>query len=181
VQAPIPAPAAKQASVVPKIAAVPAPVRQKVEQPAALPDVVGTVTAPAAPRAPAQAPVSAPASQNDVASISSRDLTFAKGYALRRAAQQAAAAQAATSNKVAAKAPTANVNVAAATEKQFGRPAVKRKPISVVAQNARNDRYGMFERFDGAAHHQALAFGDSSQQQRPTRRVNSGGWFDGLF
>jgi hypothetical protein len=187
VQAPIPAPAVKQASVVPSSAAVPAPEAPKVTQPAAHPEVVGTVTAPAAPQAPVSAPPSqsaqsAPRSQNDSASISSGDLTFAKGYAQRRAAQQAAAAQAATANKVAAaaKAPTANVNVAAAAEKQFGRPAVKRKPSSVLAQNARNERYGMFERFDGSAHHEALAFGDSSPS-RPTRRMNSGGWFDGLF
>jgi hypothetical protein len=84
-------------------------------------------------------------------------------------------AQTATANsKVAA----ASDEPGAAVEKQFGRPAVvaKRKP-NAMAQYPRNERYGMFERFDGPRH-QAMAFGDSSPQ-RPVRR--SGGWFDGLF
>jgi hypothetical protein len=134
--------------------------------------------------APVAAAPAAPVARNDEAAIPAGDLTFAKGYALRRAARQAAA-QAASPKAAAPQTATANSKVAAAadepgaaSEKQFGRPAVvaKRKP-SAVAQYPRNERYGMFERFDGPRH-QALAFGDSSPQ-RPVRR--SGGWFDGLF
>jgi hypothetical protein len=143
------------------------------------PAVVATV-APA----PVTAPQAAPIARNDEAAIPAGDLTFAKGYALRRAARQAAA-QAASPKAAATQTATPNSKVAAAvdepgaaSEKQFGRPAVvaKRKP-SVVAQYPRYERYGMFERFDGPRH-QALAFGDSAPQ-RPVRR--SGGWFDGLF
>ncbi|HZE47739.1 MAG TPA: hypothetical protein VE087_12735 [Xanthobacteraceae bacterium] len=137
----------------------------------------------AAPVAAPQAAPSAPVARNDEAAISTGDLTFAKGYALRRAARQAAA-QAASPKAAAAQTATANVKVAAAdepgvaSEKQFGRPAVvaKRKPTA-MAQYPRGERYGMFERFEGPRH-QALAFGDSAPQ-RPVRR--SGGWFDGLF
>jgi hypothetical protein len=149
------------------------------------PAIVAVVATAAA--APVAAPPAAPAARNDEAAIPAGDLTFAKGYALRRAARQAAA-QAASPKAAAPQTATANSKVAAvaaaadepgaASEKQFGRPAViaKRKP-SAVAQYPRNERYGMFERFDGPRH-QALAFGDSSPQ-RPVRR--SGGWFDGLF
>ncbi len=137
----------------------------------------------ATPVAAPQAAPSAPVARNDEAAISTGDLTFAKGYALRRAARQAAA-QAASPKAAAAQTATANVKVAAAdepgvaSEKQFGRPAVvaKRKPTA-MAQYPRGERYGMFERFEGPRH-QALAFGDSAPQ-RPVRR--SGGWFDGLF
>jgi hypothetical protein len=137
--------------------------------------------------APVAAPPAAPIARNEEAAIPAGDLTFAKGYGWRRAARQAAA-QAASPKAAAPQTATANSKVAAvaaaadepgaASEKQFGRPAViaKRKP-SAVAQYPRNERYGMFERFDGPRH-QALAFGDSSPQ-RPVRR--SGGWFDGLF
>jgi hypothetical protein len=143
------------------------------------PAVAATVAA-----APVTAPQAAPIARNDEAAIPAGDLTFAKGYALRRAARQAAA-QAASPKAAATQTATPNSKVAAAvdepgaaSEKQFGRPAVvaKRKP-SVVAQYPRYERYGMFERFDGPRH-QALAFGDSAPQ-RPVRR--SGGWFDGLF
>jgi hypothetical protein len=153
------------------------------------PKPAARAVAPAVVAAVAAAPVTAPQAvppnaRNDEVAIPAGDLTFAKGYALRRAARQAAA-QAASPKAAAAQTATANTKVAAAadepgaaSEKQFGRPAVvaKRKP-SVVAQYPRNERYGMFERFDGPRH-QALAFGDSSPQ-RPVRR--SGGWFDGLF
>jgi len=151
---------------------------------AAAPAVVPTVAPVAAtPVAAPQAAPSAPVARNDEAAISTGDLTFAKGYALRRAARQAAA-QAASPKAAAAQTATANVKVAAAdepgvaSEKQFGRPAVvaKRKPTA-MAQYPRGERYGMFERFEGPRH-QALAFGDSAPQ-RPVRR--SGGWFDGLF
>jgi len=151
---------------------------------AAAPAVVPTVAPVAAtPVAAPQAAPSAPVARNDEAAIPTGDLTFAKGYALRRAARQAAA-QAASPKAAAAQTATANVKVAAAdepgvaSEKQFGRPAVvaKRKPTA-MAQYPRGERYGMFERFEGPRH-QALAFGDSAPQ-RPVRR--SGGWFDGLF
>ena len=131
-----------------------------------------------------QAPQAAPPNaRNDEVAIPAGDLTFAKGYALRRAARQAAA-QAASPKAAATQTATANVKVATAdepgvaSEKQFGRPAVvaKRKPTA-MAQYPRGERYGMFERFEGPRH-QALAFGDSAPQ-RPVRR--SGGWFDGLF
>ena len=155
------------------------------------PKPAARAVAPAVVAAVAAAPVTAPQAvppnaRNDEAAIPAGDLTFAKGYALRRAARQAAA-QAASPKAAAPQTATPNSKVAAAaaadepgaaSEKQFGRPAVvaKRKP-SAVAQYPRNERYGMFERFDGPRH-QAMAFGDSSPQ-RPVRR--SGGWFDGLF
>jgi hypothetical protein len=186
VQAPVKSPAKASAqagaasSVQPAPAIAAASENQKPVQRAEVP-VVATVTAP---QAAAPAPI-APVAQNEDAAIPASDLTFAKGYALRRAARQAAAAQAASPKAGAAQTATANSKVAAASdepgaavEKQFGRPAVvaKRKP-NAMAQYPRNERYGMFERFDGPRH-QAMAFGDSSPQ-RPVRR--SGGWFDGLF
>src|SRR3981189_2141195 len=142
------------------------------------PAVVATAAA-----APVAAPQAAPVARNDEAAIPAGDLTFAKGYALRRAARQAAA-QAASPKAAATQTATANVKAATAdepgvaSEKQFGRPAVvaKRKPTA-RAQYPRGERYGMFERFEGPRH-QALAFGDSAPQ-RPVRR--SGGWFDGMF
>ena len=196
VQAPVKSPAKASAQAAAASSVQPAPAiaaaseNQKPVQRAEVP-VVATVTAP---QAAAPAPI-APVAQNEDAAIPASDLTFAKGYALRRAARQAAAAQAASPKAGAAQAAspkagaaqtaTANSKVAAASdepgaavEKQFGRPAVvaKRKP-NAMAQYPRNERYGMFERFDGPRH-QAMAFGDSSPQ-RPVRR--SGGWFDGLF
>ena len=189
VQAPVklPAKAATTGSVAPAtrpVAALAASESPKPAARAAAPAVVPTVAPVAAtPVAAPQAAPSAPVARNDEAAISTGDLTFAKGYALRRAARQAAA-QAASPKAAAAQTATANVKVAAAdepgvaSEKQFGRPAVvaKRKPTA-MAQYPRGERYGMFERFEGPRH-QALAFGDSAPQ-RPVRR--SGGWFDGLF
>jgi len=189
VQAPVklPAKAATTGSVAPAtrpVATLAASESPKPAARAAAPAVVPTVAPVAAtPVAAPQAAPSAPVARNDEAAISTGDLTFAKGYALRRAARQAAA-QAASPKAAAAQTATANVKVAAAdepgvaSEKQFGRPAVvaKRKPTA-MAQYPRGERYGMFERFEGPRH-QALAFGDSAPQ-RPVRR--SGGWFDGLF
>jgi hypothetical protein len=185
IQAPVklPTKVAPQASAAPSISPVVAAAaeKQKPAQRAEAPAVVAPVTAPPAPQAaPSQI------SQNDDAATSSGDLTFAKGYALRRAArQQAAAAQAQKPAATQTATPNAKVAAAgeqpgAAAETQFGRPAIvaKRKPTA-MAQYPRGDRYGMFERFEGPRH-QALAFGDSSPQ-RPVRRMNSGGWFDGLF
>ena len=183
----LPAKAATTGSVAPAtrpVAPLAASESPKPAARAAAPAVVPTVAPVAAtPVAAPQAAPSAPVARNDEAAIPTGDLTFAKGYALRRAARQAAA-QAATPKAAAAQTPTANVKVAAAdepgvaSEKQFGRPAVvaKRKPTA-MAQYPRGERYGMFERFEGPRH-QALAFGDSAPQ-RPVRR--SGGWFDGLF
>ncbi len=175
----VPAPSlkAKQPDAVAsnRVATVPASESRIVDRPAVRPDVVGTVSAPPVVAAPAAPPVAAPEA------VSAKDLTFAKGYAQRRAAQQAAAAEAAAKNKVAVTAEnqvTVGNEDAVATEKQFGRPALRRKP-SVVAQTARNnERYGVYERFDGFARQQALAYGDNS---RPVRRPNPGGLFDGLF
>ncbi len=189
VQAPVklPAKAATTGSAAPAtrpVAALAASESPKPAARAAAPAVVPTVAPVAAtPVAAPQAAPSAPVARNDEAAIPTGDLTFAKGYALRRAARQAAA-QAASPKAAAAQTATANVKVAAAdepgvaSEKQFGRPAVvaKRKPTA-MAQYPRGERYGMFERFEGPRH-QALAFGDSSPQ-RSVRR--SGGWFDGLF
>jgi len=189
VQAPVklPAKAATTGSAAPAtrpVATLAASESPKPAARAAAPAVVPTVAPVAAtPVAAPQAASSAPVARNDEAAISTGDLTFAKGYALRRAARQAAA-QAASPKAAATQTATANVKVAAAdepgvaSEKQFGRPAVvaKRKPTA-MAQYPRGERYGMFERFEGPRH-QALAFGDSAPQ-RPVRR--SGGWFDGLF
>jgi hypothetical protein len=194
-QAPIQAPQAPvklPRKVAPQTSAVPAmtPVvaaaaeKQKPAERAEAPAAVAPVTAPpAAQAAPSQV------SQNEDAAISSGDLTFAKGYALRRAARQAAAAQA--QKPAATQAATPNAKVAAAGEqpgaaadRQFGRPAVAKRKPSVVAQYPRGDRYYSFERFDGPTRHQALAYGDNSRygdSSRPVRRMNSGGWFDGLF
>ena len=189
VQAPVklPAKAATTGSVAPAtrpVATLAASESPKPAARAAAPAVVPTVAPVAAtPVAAPQAAPSAPVARNDEAAIPTGDLTFAKGYALRRAARQAAA-QAASPKAAATQTATANVKVATAdepgvaSEKQFGRPAVvaKRKPTA-MAQYPRGERYGMFERFEGPRH-QALAFGDSAPQ-RPVRR--SGGWFDGMF
>jgi hypothetical protein len=176
IQAPVklPTKVATQASAAPSIPPI-APAaaeKQKPAQRAEAPAVAAPVTVAPPQLAPAQL------SHTDDAAISSGDLTFAKGYALRRAARQAAAAQAqkptaAPNAKVAA----AGEQPGAAAETQFGRPAVVKRKPSVVAQYPRGDRYS-FERFDGPTRHQALAYGDSS---RPVRRMNQGGWFDGLF
>src|SRR5712671_1476358 len=70
------------------------------------PAIVAVVATAAA--APVAAPPAAPVARNDEAAIPAGDLTFAKGYALRRAARQAASPKAAAPQTA-----TANSKVAA--------------------------------------------------------------------
>jgi hypothetical protein len=145
----------------------------------------------AAPAAPA--PQAAPPAAEAVAStaVPDSELTFAKGYSLRRAAREATAAQI----------KTAETKVVA--EHQFGRAQVviKRKPKeprdNLFAQsnggqdNRRagwHDPFSFFDRNDGPGHNQAMAYGDSSQRRRPPQQQgglfsnsSGGGLFGGLF
>jgi hypothetical protein len=156
---------------------------------------VAAVPQPAAPAAPAPQPapvapvvaadegISAPASESE--------LTFASGYALRRAVQEAATAP-----------PSASAQVARVeAESQFGRAAVKVKPKTYARTNGAQDRRtadargdGMFDRFDrndkfNFERHQALAFGEQRanrrsappQQQGGLFGSSPGGLFGGLF
>jgi hypothetical protein len=167
----------------------------------ALADVTPVTPAPAdaAPVAAAQpappatvtaaAPSAAALPSDDVAATASAsELTFAKGYALRRAAHEAAARQGAKQNDK-----VAGLDDTAGRKAQAGRPALKRvaRPSVAVAQNSgtpEERRYPAFERFQGPAHHEALAFGDTSAP-RPVKRGNPapgnsgplGGLFEGLF
>jgi hypothetical protein len=125
--------------------------------------------------------------------VADHDLTFAKGYAQRRA--------------IATGAISRHGKVLIAAQTQLGRAALKPKPRVVARNNtntaqdrraqttARGDAFGMFQRFDRPdqfdfSHHQALAFGEQRAQRRrndaPARpsapRSNSpGGLFGGLF
>jgi hypothetical protein len=145
---------------------------------------------PAAP--PAQpAPVVALAEQPAPAAVADSELTFAKGYAQRRA--------------IAAGAVAHHGKILIAGQTQLGRAAVKPKP-KVYARNtaptsttdrraetARSDAYGMFQRFERPdqfdfSRHQALAFGDQRAVRRrtdapPARPSGNSpnGMFGGLF
>jgi hypothetical protein len=143
----------------------------------------------AVPQQPAPAPAAIPDS----------DLTFAKGYAMRQAAEHGAV--------------TRHGKVLVAAKTQLGRAAVKSKPKAYARNNAGNSQdrrrvetaraatqptrgsaYGMFDRFDrpdqfNFARHQALAFGEQRVEQHVARRRidapppprPSGGLFGGLF
>jgi hypothetical protein len=153
---------------------------------------------PPAPMAVASVPQAAfAAAVDDDAARAAPDseLTFAKGYARRRAAQQVAAkpVPARAAPVQVAKIDTAKIEA----QTRFGRAAVvKRKPPRDVtfAQDglqdnrrtaSRTDGFGLFERFDrpdGVRRGQAMAF--DSYPPRPARRGNAqqgGGLFDGLF
>ena len=137
------------------------------------------VTAPvsATPTGAVAQPMPAiPADAHASAQPADSELTFAKGYAQRQAAQQAANHP-------------AGDKVAAAT--QLGRAAVKPKPRiarapappqDVAAQDPRLDprrvqRDAGLNRFD-FDRHQALAFGDQRQRTQP---APFGSFFDRLF
>ena len=165
--------------------ATPAPIaRNHVAPPATV------AAAPSTPAAPhAAPPVAAPASTASVAAvaqpapapIAESELTFAKGYALRRAVANGAVMR--------------HGKVLVAAQGQLGRGAVKPKPRVHVARNnagtadrRRADAYGMFQRFDRPDQfdfnrHQALAYGEQRSARRrsepPPRQ--SGGFFGGLF
>jgi hypothetical protein len=122
---------------------------------------------------PQTVPAIPPAAFADAnAPVSDRDLTFAKGYAQRKAAQNAA--QGAPATKV-------------ATLNQFGRSAtVQPKPKMIARTDPRLDpRHTREEgswsgRYD-FERHQALAFGDSRQNRRPPPVASPFGIFDRLF
>jgi hypothetical protein len=151
----------------------------------------------AAAAQPATTPQSAPvapivtADENISTPVSESALTFASGYALRRAVQAAATAPPTTSEQVAR----------VEAETQFGRAANKVKPKTFARANGAPDRRtadargdgGVFDRFDrndkfDFERHQALAFGDqrASRRSAPPQQgglfSNSpGGLFGGLF
>jgi hypothetical protein len=153
--------------------------------------------AAAAAAQPATTPQSAPvapivtADENISTPVSESALTFASGYALRRAVQAAATAPPTTSEQVAR----------VEAETQFGRAANKVKPKTFARANGAPDRRtadargdgGVFDRFDrndkfDFERHQALAFGDqrASRRSAPAQQgglfSNSpGGLFGGLF
>jgi hypothetical protein len=138
-------------------------------------------TVAAAAQVPPSPPVTRPAQPAPVvavaqpapAPIADSELTFAKGYAQRRGAENGAVAR--------------HGKVIVAAKAELGRAAVKAKP-KVYARNnanstngqdrrgvqtARSDAFSMFQRFDrpdqsDVAHHQALAFGE--QRTPPPRR-----------
>jgi hypothetical protein len=145
------------------------------------------IVAPAVP-----APQAAPAAAEATVAVPDSELTFAKGYSLRRAAREATVAQTKT-----AEIKTGETKVVAVN--QFGRAqlVIKRRPKeprdNLVAQNnggqdnrraGWHDPFSFFDRTDGPGHNQAMAYGD----QRPTRRApqqqgssSGGGLFGDLF
>jgi hypothetical protein len=133
------------------------------------------VTATAAPAAAAPATTVAAA-----ATVPDSELTFAKGYAQRRAAHER---QARTAGVTDSKSVTLADNAGTAT--QFGRPAIKLKPRvqTVAAQDPRQDprrQDGFWSNHFDFERHQALAYGDSSRQRRAPS-FPFGGMFDHLF
>jgi hypothetical protein len=194
------APVAANAGAANAPAAASAPIAAKnhVESPATTAAVtVAAATPPAPATEPARpAPVAA-AAQPSPAPIAESDLTFAKGYAQRRAIANGAVVR--------------HGKVLVGAKTQLGRAAaVKAKPKVYARNNARttsshdrrgaaavhSDAFGMFQRFERADQldfnrHQALAFGE---QRAAARRRNeaparpsgpgnapSGGFFGGLF
>ncbi len=182
------------APVQPSITSAPHPAPP---QPAPMAQAAQAPAAPVAPVAPPKAAeVAALASARVSAPVPESELTFTKGYARRRAVQEAATASSRQKTDVAR----------LESKNQFGRPATKTKPKTTLArQNAPQDQRrvaearaegGVFSRFDQPdradfARHQALAFGDP-RDSRATRRPppqqqggsfgNSlGGFFRGLF
>jgi len=177
------------ASAAPRSANAPAPAPNRVAQP------VTVAAAPAAQQAPARMAAAAivpPAATAVVppppAPISERDLTFAKGYARRHAAERVATAR--------------HGKVIVEAKAQLGRAAVKAK-AKVYARNTADDRrhvaavrpdtFGMFQRFDRPdqfdfTRHQALAFGEQrltrhNETPRPAGPYGNSpnGLFGGLF
>jgi len=132
-------------------------------------------TIPAAPQVKppaADAKVAAPASKTARA-VPDSELTFAKGYAQRRAAQEA----------VAAHSPDSKV----AAVSQLGRAAAPRKPAyarSYVSPDgrrlaARGEATGYYDRpspYD-FRRHEALAYGEEQRPRRPEPRGVFGGFF----
>lgn len=190
-QAPAPAPTRAARVVTPRVpdqASAPAAGANQDQQP-----VVIAAPQPAAPPVTAPAPQAAPvapvvtADQNISAPASESELTFASGYALRRAVQEAATSPASTSAQVAR----------VEAETQFGRAAIKVKPKTYARANGAQDRRtadargdGLFDRFDrndkfDFERHQALAFGEQRANRRPAPPPQQGGLFGnspgGLF
>jgi hypothetical protein len=186
-QAPAPAPTRAARVVTPRVA-------DEASAPAAGANRNQQSAVTAAPQPPAL-PVTAPApvtpvvaaDQNISAPASESELTFANGYALRRAVQEAATAPPSTSAQVAR----------LETETQFGRAAIKVKPKTYARANGAQDRRtadardgGLFDRFDrndkfDFERHQTLAFGEQRANRRPAPPQQQGGLFSnspgGLF
>jgi hypothetical protein len=136
-----------------------APVPLPVPAPAQLRPAVAT-----APQANAPAPVG-----KSARGVPDSDLTFARGYAQRHAAQEAAADNSKT-----------------AAVSQLGRAAAPRKPAYArnnVAPDprrlARGDATGYYDRPYGFdfRRHEALAYGEEQRPRRPEPR----GFFGGMF
>ncbi len=170
-----PAPQQVTRRVVALTASVPAAPSYRVELPtAAGPPTPQSPPPPTVTASVRPAPVTvAPAAQP--APIPDSELTFAKGYAQRRAIANGAVIR--------------HGKVLVAAKAQLGRAAVKSKPRVYARNNAngtnsqdrrgvetaRGDAFGMFQRFDRPdqfdfARHQALAFGD---QRTPRRRSDA--------
>jgi hypothetical protein len=184
--APAAARAAPRAPENPTVAAGPVARDPQPAPAAALAVVSASQPAPAAPAVNAQSSAQS-AAQPAPATVPDRDLTFSKGYAQRRAAQEAAA-QISTQ---ASKAKVAKVE----DQSQFGRSAVKRAKPRVSAPTyaandprrpagARGDTFGFFDRSDqfDFNRHQALAFGEPrGYRHAPPQPPQGGGLFGGLF
>jgi len=169
------------ASVTPPVATPPgageavgaAPV---VTAPPATTAVATSQPAPAA--APPAAPVEPAIDAQALPQVPDRDLTFAKGYAQRRAAQQAAAGAQGADRK---SAPTPKVAAATQPDRHHAL-----KKARVAQQDPRLDRRRMVreEGFFDFERHQAMAFGDPRQNRRQQRSFSVpvvGGIFDRLF
>jgi type IV secretory pathway VirB10-like protein len=141
-----------------------------------------TPIAAAAPQAAAPAAPVAAADEQAAPHVSESELTFTKGYARRRAVQEAAASG--------AKVDLARLE----SQSQVGREAIKAKP-RVARTNAPQDQRrvadareagGQFDRFDRSerfdfGRHQAMAFGDTREPRANRRAPQQGGFFGGLF
>jgi len=166
----------------------PAPAPKPVAAPAPAPKPVVAAAPQPAPAAPTQAPTVAQAAPAAPAptvaqaanAVPDSELTFSKGYAQRRAAQTAA--------EQSTPQPTAH----AATDHQFGRPAVtQRKPTYARAQEQRRyavrdsreareyrDQWRDHDRYD-YRRDRAMAYGDQYQGRRSNG--SQGGLFGNLF
>jgi len=129
--------------------------------------------AQASPAIAAAAQAVAPAAAGKSArGVPDTDLTFAKGYAQRHAAQEAASTPAhAADGKVAAVSQLGRAAVAhkAAYARYAGSPDARRIAV-------RGEATGYYNPYD-FRRHEALAYGD----ERPPRRAEPQGFFGGLF
>ncbi len=174
-------PRAASTETVASIQGQPAPSRAPAQSPAQTAATSAANTASPTNAAQPAPPASQPAAPTTAVApaqpeIADSELTFAKGYARRQAAKQAATKIAAGKNRL------ADVG-AAVNDVRTSVKVARAKPRqqTVERQDARRpDAYWSANRYD-FDRHQALAFGESSRQQQ--RRAPSGpfGFFDHLF